>query len=54
MEDEKEQNTMTRLEGGLSRRDFVKFGFAFGQAVLKVVYWLEILQDVRLQRRRMK
>ncbi|MBT6225779.1 MAG: hypothetical protein HOI47_03875 [Candidatus Scalindua sp.] len=33
MEDEKVQNTTTRLESGLSRRDFVKRGLAIGQAV---------------------
>jgi len=33
MDDEKAQNTTTRLEGGLSRRDFVKRGLAIGQAV---------------------
>ncbi len=33
MEDEKAQNTTTRLESGLSRRDFVKHGLAIGQAV---------------------
>ncbi|MCP4253526.1 MAG: hypothetical protein GY775_08960 [Candidatus Scalindua sp.] len=33
MEDEKVQNTTTRLESGLSRRDFVKRGLAVGQAI---------------------
>ncbi len=33
MEDEKVQDATTRLESGLSRRDFVKRGLAVGQAV---------------------
>jgi len=33
MENEKAQNTKTRLESGMNRRDFVKRGLAIGQAV---------------------